>query len=294
MIVKRKKWIRAALAALLVTLLCAGRPSAAQSSPGGVTELAVEHDDDHMMMTWLGVALNDYANAMANWLLDAARGSGGPISQRALARFQVQLRRATFAYFEYSYEVDGVRSSRIYLAASGREFATYIDPRATGLVPPARADADYFASDDVVLHASAGAAENSDVTAGPHRPPLPNRANDAEIKVLQSIMRDIAAGQVQPNGRLLGFVSKQPCTSCSAAMRQFGVETGSEVHVNYVHGANEDGLRTPAWTALRLAREALIDDLTTMLTAPVPQPAESPEHPVDDDAQSPSVCQRHP
>ena len=46
-------------------------------------QVAVESDDDDMMMTWLGIALRDYANAMANWLLDASRESGKPLTLRA-------------------------------------------------------------------------------------------------------------------------------------------------------------------------------------------------------------------
>lgn len=290
---QRMRWKRAVLAALFSACLGIALPSAADPPPSaGVTQLAVEHDDDHMMMTWLGVALNDYANAMANWLLDAARQHGGPLSQRALLRFQTQLRRATFAYFEYSYEVDGVRHSRIYLAASGRPFATYIDPRAPELVAPVKPDAEYFAADDVIRHASVGAVDNSEVTAVPHTRTLPNRGNDAEIKALQSILRDIDAGVVEPRGHLVGFVSKQPCDSCNLAMRQFAAETQSEVHINYIHGANEDGLRTPAWMALRQAREAIITDLVTMLTAPEPTPSPLPEGPVEDDESSASVCSR--
>jgi hypothetical protein len=288
-----KLWMRATLAALLAAGLCQGAPSFAQSPPaGGVTELAFEHDDDHMMMTWLGVALNDYANAMTMWLVDAARASGGTVSPRALSRFQGQLRRATFAYFEYTFEIEGVPFSRIYLAASGRPFATYIDSRSPGLVAPERPDSSYFPSDDVVRHASAGGPDESEVTPRPNVPGLPNRGNDAEIKVLQSIMRDIAEGNVGSHGRLTGFVSKQPCESCSPALRQFALETGSEVHVNYVHGANEDGLRTPVWMALRQARETLISDLTTMFTQPTREQVTSPEHPMDDDTLSAPVCRR--
>lgn len=293
MTTRGRRWKRVLLGALFTTCLGAAQPSAADPPPSaGVTELPVEHDDDHMMMTWLGVALNDYANAMANWLLDASRQHGGPLSRRALLRFQTQLRRATFAYFEYSYEVDGVRHSRIYIAASGRPFETYIDDREAGLVRPRKPDAEYFPTDDAVRHASAGAARGSLVTALPHARPLPNRGNDAEIKVLQSIMRDIESGAVEPRGHLVGFVSKQPCLSCSSAMRQFAVETHSEVHVNYIHGANEDGTRTPAWMALRQAREAIITDLVSMLAAPDPLPAPLPEAPVADDEASGSVCRR--
>lgn len=270
-------------ALLLSLLIAASLSSVAQPAPpAGVTLMAVDHDDDHMMMTWLGVALNDYANAMANWLVDASRANEGQLSQQALARFQNQLRRATFAYFEYSYEQHGVRHSRIYLATSGRPFSAYIEPRAAGLAQPAKTDADYFASDDVVRHAEAGASENSGVRPIPNPPRMPNRGNDAEIKALQSIMRDIDSGAVGRKGRLLGFVSKEPCASCSAAMRQFALETGAEVHVNYIHGANEEGLRTPAWTALRRAREAVISDLATMLTTPVASPPASPEAPGDE------------
>lgn len=285
--------LKSVLVTVLTLWLGVATLSIAQTSPpAGVTELAVEHDDDHMMQTWLGVALNDYANAMTQWLLDAAQANGGTVTERALARFQQQLRRATFAYFEYTYEIDGVPYSRIYLAASGRSFATYIDPRSPGLVAPERPDTAYFASDDAVRHASAGASDQSDVTPRPNLPGFPNRGNDAEIKVLQSIVRDIAGGIVERNGRLTGFVSKQPCDSCSAALRQFALETGAEVHVNYVNGANEDGLRTPAWTALRQAREAVVNDLTTLLTQPAAALPLAPDHPVDDDTPSTSVCSR--
>ena len=285
--------VRLSCVGILALWLGTTAPSFAQAlPPGGVTELAVEHDEDHMMQTWLGVALNDYANAMTKWLVDAAQASGGRVSARALDRFQRQLRTATFAYFEYMYEVDGVPYSRIYLAASGRPFATYIDSRSPGLIAPGRPDTEYFASDDVVRHASVGVAETSNVTAQPNRPGGANRGNDAEIKVLQSIMRDIDNRVVEAGGRLTGFVSKQPCTSCSEALRTFAFETGIEAHVNYVHGANEDGLRTPAWTALRHARDVLIDDLMTLLTQPVTSSPPTEAEPVDDETLSMSVCGR--
>lgn len=288
---KNHRWIRVALCAFLLACMGAGAPVAAQTRPpGGVTELAVENDDDHMMLTWLSVTLNDYANAMTKWLVDAAQANGGRVTVSALQRFQRQLSTATFAYFEYRYNVDGVAHSRVYLAASGRPFATYINPRSTGLVPPAAPDSDYFNADDVIRHASAGTVEESDVRAHPNQPRVANRENDAEIKVLQSILRDIRDGVVESHGSLLGFVSKRPCDSCSSAMRQFSLETGSEVHVNYVHGANEDGMRTPAWVALRQAREAIANDLVSMLTAPVDAQPGRPEHPSDNDIASSSVC----
>lgn len=266
---------------------------AKDSSRGGVTLLSVDQDDDHMMQTWIGVAMNHYANAMASWLVDASRSHGGYVSVQALSRFQQQLRRATFAHFEYRYVVEGVPFTRTYLAASGREFRTYIDPRESGLVAPPERDSEYFKQDDVVTFAmDATATEGSEVLPRPARPNMPNRGNDAEIKVLQAIIRDIREGTVAPAGHLLGFVSKQPCESCDPALRQFAVETGSEVHVNYVFGANQDGLRTPAWAALREAREAIVDDLVTMFSAPAANTSPDLEDPLDDDSSSASVCRR--
>lgn len=282
------------LAAVFIIASTAGYPSRARDSfRDGVTLLSVDQDDDHMMRTWIGVAMSHYANAMAGWLVDASRSHGGHVSVQALSRFQQQLRRATFAHFEYRYVVEGVPFTRTYLAASGREFRTYIDPRETGLVAPAEPDSEYFKQDDVVTFAMAAtAAEGSEVLPQPARPNGPNRGNDAEIKVLQAIIRDIREGTVAPAGHLLGFVSKQPCESCDPALRRFAVETGSEVHVNYVFGANQDGLRTPAWAALREAREAIVDDLVTMFSVPAAGTSPNLEDPLDDDSSSASVCAR--
>jgi len=280
------------VAIFLIAASGAGSPTWARDTfQGGVTLLSVDHDDDHMMRTWIGVAMGHYANAMAGWLVDASRNHGGHVSVQALSRFQQQLRRATFAHFEYRYVVEGVPFTRTYLAASGREFRTYIDPREPGLVAPPDPDSEYFTQDDVVTFAMAAAAtEGSEVLPQPARPNMPNRGNDAEIKVLQAIIRDIGEGTVAPAGHLLGFVSKQPCESCDPALRQFAVETGSEVHVNYVFGANQDGLRTPAWAALREAREAIVDDLVTMFSAPAANMSPDLEDPLDDDSSSASVC----
>ncbi|MDQ0011045.1 hypothetical protein J2T07_003251 [Luteibacter jiangsuensis] len=289
-----RRWIMTVLATVFIAALAAGHPSWARDSfQDGVTLLSVDQDDDHMMRTWIGVAMSHYANAMAGWLVDASRNHGGYVSVQALSRFQQQLRRATFAHFEYRYVVEGVPFTRTYLAASGRGFMTYIDPREPGLVAPSEPDSEYFKQDDVVTFAMAAATtEGSEVLPQPVRPNMPNRGNDAEIKVLQAIIRDIREGIVAPAGHLLGFVSKQPCESCDPALRQFAVETGSEVHVNYVFGANQDGLRTPAWAALREAREAIVDDLVTMFSAPAASTSPDQEDPLDDDSSSGSVCRR--
>jgi hypothetical protein len=286
--------IHIALAAACIITLGAASQSIAQASPpGGVTFLSVDQDDDHMMQTWIGVAMEHYANALAKWLADASSHHGGMVSPESLSRFQQQLRRATFAHFEYTYVLEGVTFTRIYLAASGRGFATYINTRHTDLVAPDRPDGDYFAQNDVVTFELAGTpAADSRVTPQPTRQGIPNRGNDAEIKVLQAIIRDISEGRVGARGHLLGFVSKQPCESCEPALRQFVAETGAEAHVNYVFGSNQDGLRTPAWAALRHARESIVNDLVSLFSAPVAHAFPGTEDPLDDDSSSASVCMR--
>ncbi|WP_448096126.1 hypothetical protein [Luteibacter yeojuensis] len=278
----------------MIVAPCVVTPSIAQAPPpGGVSFLSVDHDDDHMMQTWIGVAMEHYAKAMAKWLADASRSRGGFVSAESLFRFQQQLLRATFAHFEYRYVREGVTFTRIYLAASGREFATYINARHPDLVAPNRPDSDYFTQDDAVRFEIAPAPfDGSDVTAQPARPGMPNRGNDAEIKVLQAILRDIEDGSVRPGGHLLGFVSKQPCESCEPALRAFVAETGSEVHVNYVFGANQDGLRTPAWAALRHARETIVNDLVTMFATPAAHPNPGIGDPSDDDTSAAPACTR--
>ena len=282
--------------ALLATGWLVATPALAGSDPAGrVTLLPIVEDDDHIMQTWLGVPMRRYAFGMRRWLEDGLAAHGGRAADAAeLLRFQQQLRRATFSHFQYSYTLDGTEYTRIYLGVSGRPFpdlvnASYRGPR--NLVVPANVQ-NYFNTDDIVSFGSVGPVDGSHVTPEPPTANTPHRTNDAEIKVLQAIMRDIASGQVRAGGRLLGFVSQVPCASCSAAFRQFATEADADVHINYVEGSpNSSRTMTPALAVIRSMRHVLVDELTTTFAPPTHVVRASAEVEGTDEA-STSMCPR--
>lgn len=282
-------------AAMLATLVVGGLPRYAEAGGDGrVTMLAVANDDEYFMQTWLAVPMRRYAFGMRRWLQEAFAGHGGRAADAAeLLRFQQQIRRATFSHFQYTYTVEGVEHARIYLGVSGRPFSELINTAYRGarhLEVPPMPTRNYFNEDNVVSFGSVGAPTWSDVTPQPVTPGTPNRANDAEIKVLQAIMRDISSGLIPAGGRLLGFVSQQPCPSCHAAFQQFSVEARADVHINYVEGSpHSPQTMTPALAVIRNLRNVLADELTTHFAPPVNVVRMSSEVESTDEA-STSMC----
>jgi hypothetical protein len=160
---------------------------------------------------------------------------------------------ATFAFFEYSWYVGGVRQTRIYASRSNHDFARLIPYDATDLSAPGTTEADYLPNVGVFRFARSG-VEVPGSSVLPSHDPRANRANDAELKILQTLKNDIRLNPEMANGELLGFVSQKPCPSCSPALRRFASETGATVRINYVDG-NADNHRTPLFLALRQIRE---------------------------------------
>lgn len=239
-----------------------------------VTMLPIAVDDDHTMQTWIGAVMRRYAYGMHRWMEAALDRNGRSVQITdavEIQRFQQQLRRATFSHFQYTWNVDGEEYVRIYFGVSGRSFEQFINTSYRGerhLVAPSPVG-NYFNTDESISFAAAGEIPESDVTPQPPTTGQPLRGNDAEIKVLQQIMRDIHSGLVRPGGRLLGFVSQQPCPSCTAALRQFSVEADSDVHINYVDGSPHSAqTMTPALAVIRNLRNVLVDELTTTFAPP--------------------------
>jgi hypothetical protein len=255
------------------TLLCLGSPDASAQgrkkpgpmptpvpvelpdpSPGTVIEAGYRDDVGGAIVRRLGFLINVYAHGMQGYITDAARDRGGAISERSMERFRNQLLRATVAFFEYSWHVDGIRHTRIYVARSNQDFERLIPPGDSELVAPGTTEADYLPNASVFRFARTN-VEVPGSAVLPSHDPLANRANDAELKILQTLKRDISLNPEMAGGDLVGFVSQRPCTSCSPALRRFASETGAAVRVNYVDGENAEGLRTPLFLALRQIRE---------------------------------------
>jgi hypothetical protein len=223
-------------------------------SPGTVVEAGYTNDVGGAITQRLGFLINIYAHGMQGYIRDAARDRSGTVSEPSMERFRNQLMRATFAFFEYSWHVAGVRHTRIYLSRSNHEFDRLIPAGVSDLVAPGTTEADYLPNASVFRFARTN-IEVPGSTVLPSHDPGANRANDAEIKILQTLKHDIRLNPDMAGGELIGFVSQKPCMSCSPALRRFASETGATVQVNYIEGENAEGRRTPLFLALRQIRE---------------------------------------
>jgi hypothetical protein len=255
----------------LVALLCFGDASAQgrrkpvpkpapppvvlpDPSPGSVVEAAYTEDVEGAIIHRLGFLVNVYAHGMQGYISDAARDLRRGVSEPSLRSFRDQLMRATFAFFEYSWTVDGIRHTRIYVSRSNRDFARYIPPGASDLAAPGTSEADYL-PDVGVFRFARTSVEVPGSSVLPSHDPGANRGNDAEIKILQTLKNDIRLNPHMADGELVGFVSQRPCMSCSLALRRFASETGATVRVNYIDGQQADGSSSALSRQLRQIRE---------------------------------------
>jgi len=216
----------------------------------------------------LGFLVNVYAHGMQGFISDATRDRHIGVSEASMQRFRNQLMTATFAFFEYSWYVAGVRQTRIYVSRSNHDFERLIPHDATDLAAPGTTEAHYLPNVGVFRFARTGVEVPGSSVLASHDPRA-NRANDAELKILQTLKNDIRLDPGMANGELLGFVSQKPCTSCSPALRRFASETGATVRVNYVDG-NADNRRTPLFLALRQIREVAATLLVSYFSYPAP------------------------
>jgi len=222
-------------------------------SPGTVIEAGYTDDIEGAIGHRLGFLINVYAHGMQEFIRDAARDHAGAVSEASMERFRNQLMTATFAFFEYSWHVGGVRYTRIYVSRSNHDFERLIPPGVSDLTAPGTGEIDYLPDVGVFRFArTTVAVPGSSVL--PSHDPRANRANDAELKILQTLKNDIRLNPQMAGGELVGFVSQKPCVSCSPALRRFASETGATVRVNYVDGEYADGRRTPLFMALRQDR----------------------------------------
>jgi hypothetical protein len=234
-------------------------------SPGTVVERAYTEDVEGSIIHRLGFLVNVYAHGMQGYISDATRDRRVGVSEPSLERFRSQLVTATLAFFEYSWHVDGVRHTRIYVSRSNHDFARLIPRSVTDLVAPGTSEADYLPDVGVFRFARNG-IEVPGSTVLPSHDPRANRTNDAEIKILQTLKNDIRLNPAMANGELHGFVSQKPCMSCSPALRRFASETGATVRINYIDGENAEGRRTPLFLALRQIREVAATVLVSYFT----------------------------
>lgn len=179
---------------------------------------------DHVL-SHVEASFAHHAEAASGWYL-AALG-GRRVTEAQFGIFALRYLTGTFAEFQYTYTVGGVEHTRVYHGSSG----TGEPPLGLAGVEPEHPVRDYFDTSDFAVVAGNVRLPDSQVTPSPvddNRGPYAHAA-DAEIRIAQTLQRDIDEGIVPRGGILIGFVSQPMCTSCRAAVEQltyqYGIET---------------------------------------------------------------------
>jgi len=249
-------------------------------SPGSVQERGYAEDAEGAIMDRLGFVVRMYAYGMRRYITDAASaadaasaqatseathrppGDDVPVSPASVEVFARQLRVATFAFFEYTWVEDGHARVRAFVSRSNRGLDRFILRTSTDLRVPGQTEATYLQDSDAIHF-----VRDSEPVAGSSVRPVhtgaSNRANDAEITILQHLSQEIQANPAMRGGSLVAYVSQQPCESCSPALRHFARENDATVRVNYVYGQRGEGRETTLYRALRQVREVSAALLTS-------------------------------
>ncbi|MEX1829550.1 hypothetical protein [Luteibacter sp. CQ10] len=176
----------------------------------------------------------------------------------ALGEFRRQANNYTVSRFDYTYEVDGVQRTIVIHGRSGKPLDTTVNMGRSKILSRKSSstgssdlsdggtstsgssyevteaevakdvnDAAFYPADDPstapVRHVRATFVRRGEsdfeATAG-----NAIKANDAELKSLRYLDREIRAGALPRGGRLTGIVSKAPCVSCSENIGLFAEE----------------------------------------------------------------------
>ncbi|MBB3229100.1 hypothetical protein FHW69_003752 [Luteibacter sp. Sphag1AF] len=241
-----------------------------------IMEDFVSEDHDDAILAMLRTPLVEYGAALESYLGEASANNRASINDQDLVRIYQQIRRATFAQLIYTFTRDNVQQTRVYLAVSGRPFRdlTQNSPHLhlPELRPELLDDPDgpyYRLVSPAATFASAGVPANSDITPSPVSPKDPTaNHNDAEIRALQTLVREIASGEVVANGHLEVYVSRGMCPSCARAMARFAARYNVDTHVTSIRGTGEPREQTPIWRDFRAMREEMIAYLQHVFVPP--------------------------
>jgi hypothetical protein len=204
------------------------------------------HEDAAEVVTpFLHSAFIYFGEPTSAWYMDQLGGAA--VEREAFVRFAETVAGATYAAFVYTYHREGVQHSRIYFARSGSMAPRHGLPSMRGSIES------YFPPfDGVEVRSTIILGERSRIrftaVEGDDRPDA--RRNDAEYQAIRTIERDIISGAVTPNGTVVAYVSRPPCTSCESAMRTFAEMYDINMHVNHLPGQGtsiHQKFRRSAW-----------------------------------------------
>ncbi|PTR35167.1 hypothetical protein C8J98_101430 [Luteibacter sp. OK325] len=226
-------------AVLMILLAVAGMPATA----GEVKKYEWTYDYDDIVLWHLHLSFLHHAIPSVEWFLSATSHMKG--NRHAFREFGRQFFSSTFASFQYTYTLNGMEHTRTYYARSGED-----PPRlgVRGPTPPLYSN--YLQVQPTEVHATLLSSDESAITwtALKDGRPADARRNDAELKAVRSIERDLINGRVPSGGEVTAFVSQPMCPSCEMAVRMFALQYDIDVNVNALSG---DG----GWASQRFMRK---------------------------------------
>jgi hypothetical protein len=227
------------IAAMVVMALCI--PSA---FAGSVTTYEWDNDYDDILNERLAESFVHHVAPAVRWMV--AEADGRVVNRDTYGSFQYQFLSSTFAEFVYTYRIDGTEYTRTYFSRSGED-----QPRLPSALGPSRHRyTDFVDTGPTEVHAFLSTYNATEISHIPLNDGREHdaRRNDAELKAVRSIERDILAGTVPRGGEVTAFVSQRMCESCARAVRLFADLYDATVYVNAP--TNIDN-----WAAFRFMRK---------------------------------------
>lgn len=204
----------------------------ASLSANEIRKKEFDRDDNRIVLPHVEASFAYHATAAATWYMDTLHGARVPYA--TFNEFARRMVSNAYASFEYTYTEEGRERTRVYYASSG------LDEPHLGLRDwrNARPYEEFLPKSGIEVHAKAMHGEPSVFTPSPRsgedtagRNP---HMNDAELKAVRTLSRDIDAGRVAPMGKLVGFITMPMCDSCEKIIKDFSDQYGVDVSVNYL------------------------------------------------------------
>jgi hypothetical protein len=232
----KRNRLRSAVAGIAIAIMCP------VVSAGEVTTFEWDHDYNDFLNERLAESFEHHVEPAIQWYL--ASIAGVPVNRNSFREFSRQFLTATYAEFVYTYNLHGIEHSRTYFSSSGE-----VQPRLPG-GNGLRSYLDFVPGSPTDVHSVLLSTNRSTISHIPLDDGRPENArrNDAELKAVRSIERDIQSGVVPRGGEVTAFVSQRMCDSCARAVQLFADLYDVSVHVNTP--TNNDG-----WASFRFMRK---------------------------------------
>lgn len=255
--------------------------TALPGAPAKAAEVRIHtwtYDYEDVVLWHLRSSFMHHAVAAVDWFAAAIHGEPGWTP--AFSELQAQYMTATFAEFEYVFMVDGKEHTRTYYAKSGADA-----PRgdaAEGRGPPFGL---FLRTAPTETHAMVLPSDASRLTwtaLDDGRPPDARR-NDAELKAVRSIERDMQIRRVPRGGEVVAFVSQAMCASCERAVRMFSAQYDIDVTINVLGGPE-------SWASNRFLRRRRAFFQAAMTSLPPVKPGGGGPGPTPPPPGAPAWC----